>query len=358
LIPLELEELGFGPYFATQLDSLERTRPGLVPARIAADGAGIYHLLGSQARLGELSGRLRHELSGIDRPAVGDWVAVADDAERAVIHHVLRRRTALIRRAADTEASAQMIAANVDVFCLVTSANRDLNPRRIERYLTAVWESGANPVVVLNKVDLVDDLTPLRQAISAVTLGVPVVELSALTGTGIDMLRGHVGRGTTVGFIGSSGVGKSSLINRLVGREVQHVSDIREDDARGRHTTTRRELVLLPGGGVLIDTPGMRELGLIEDDGGLDATFADIAEIARACRFNDCLHESEPGCAVQAALDARTLDANRLESYRKLQREIAAIERRRDPILAANERRRWKTIHKELRAREKAKIRY
>jgi ribosome biogenesis GTPase / thiamine phosphate phosphatase len=355
---IALDELGFGPYFATQLEPLEQTRAGLVPARIAADGAGIYHLLGSQARLGELSGRLRHELSGIDRPAVGDWVAIADDAERAVIHHVLRRRTTMIRRAADTDATAQMIAANVDVFCLVTSANRDLNPRRIERYLTAVWESGANPVVVLNKVDLVDDVMPLTQAIGSVTLGVPIVEVSALTGVGLNTLREHVGRGATVGFIGSSGVGKSSLINRLVGCDVQHVNDIREDDARGRHTTTRRELVLLPGGGVLIDTPGMRELGLIEDDGGIDAAFADIAEIAQACRFNDCRHESEPGCAVQAALYSGTLDANRLQSYRKLQREIAASERRRDPILTANERRRWKTIHKELRAREKAKSRY
>ena len=293
LIPLE--ELGFGPYFATQLDALERARPGLVPARIAADGAGIYHLLGSQARLGELSGRLRHELSGIDRPAVGDWVAVADDSERAVIHHVLRRRTAMIRRAADTDATAQMIGANVDVFCLVTSANRDLNPRRIERYLTAVWESGANPTVVLNKVDLVDDLAPLSQEIGSVALGVPVVEVSALTGVGIDALREHIGRGATVGFVGSSGVGKSSLVNRLVGREVQHVSDIREDDARGRHTTTRRELVLLPGGGVLIDTPGMRELGLLEDDGGIDATFADIAQIAQASDSTTACTKANPG---------------------------------------------------------------
>ena len=261
----------------------------------------------------------------------------------------------MIRRAADTEATAQVIAANVDVICLVTSANRDLNPRRIERYLTAVWESGAAPVVVLNKVDLVEDLAPLIDTIASVALAVPIVQVSALTGIGIDALRSQARRGQTFGFVGSSGVGKSSLINRLVGREAQHVRDIREDDARGRHTTTRRELVLLPGGGVLIDTPGMRELGLIEDDGGVDTAFADIVEIAQACRFNDCLHEAEPGCAVQAALFSGTLNPDRLRSYRKLQREIAAAERRRDPVLAANERRRWKTIHKELRAREKVR---
>jgi len=179
------------------------------------------------------------------------------------------------------------------------------------------------------------------------------VQVSALTGLGIDALRDRVGQGTRVGLVGSSGVGKSSLINRLVGREVQHVREIREDDARGRHTTTRRELVLLSGGGVLIDTPGMRELGLIEDEGGVDTAFADIAGIARHCRFNDCRHESEPGCAVQEALFAGTLSAERLQSYRKLQREIAAVDRKRDPVLAANERRRWKTITKEMRAKDK-----
>ncbi len=262
----------------------------------------------------------------------------------------------MIRRAADTDATAQMIAANVDVFCLVTSANRDLNPRRIERYLTAVWESGATPVVVLNKVDLVDDLAPLTQAIAAVALGVPTVEVSALTGVGIDALREHVGRGTTVGLVGSSGVGKSSLINRLVGREVQHVSDIREDDARGRHTTTRRELVLLPGGGVLIDTPGMRELGLLEDDGGIDAAFADIAEIAQLVPVQRLSARERTRLRRAGGPLLRALSPERLQSYRKLQREIAAAERRRDPILAANERRRWKIIHKDLRAREKAKV--
>ncbi len=357
MISLELDreralaDLGYGSFFSSQLDRLER--PDLVPARIAADGPGIYALLGCRAPLGALSGRLRHELHETARPTAGDWVAVADDGSRAVIHHLLRRRTAMVRRAADSETTMQTIAANVDVVCLVSSANRDLNPRRIERYLTAVWDSGATPVIVLNKVDLVADVAPMIESIQFVALAVPIVIVSALTGVGIDTLRNHVDRGTTVGLVGSSGVGKSSLINRLVGREVQYVRDIREDDARGRHTTTRRELVLLPGGGVLIDTPGMRELGLIEDEGGVDTAFADIAQIAEECRFNDCLHEREPGCAVQAALAIGALDTERLQSYRKLQREIAALERRRDPVLAANERRRWKTIHKEMRARDK-----
>ncbi|MDQ3227888.1 MAG: ribosome small subunit-dependent GTPase A [Chloroflexota bacterium] len=348
---VELSDLGYGPFFSTQIDRLDR--PDLVPARIAADGPGIYPLLGCRAPLGELSGRLRHELHETARPAAGDWVAVADNEDRAIIQHVLRRRTAMVRRAADSESTAQTIAANVDVLCLVSSANRDLNLRRIERYLTAVWDSGATPVIVLNKVDLVADVAPMIESITSVALAVPIVQVSALTGLGIDALRDRVGQGTTVGLVGSSGVGKSSLINRLVGREVQHVRDIREDDARGRHTTTRRELVLLSGGGVLIDTPGMRELGLIEDEGGVDAAFADIAGIAQHCRFNDCRHESEPGCAVQEALFAGALSAERLQSYRKLQREIAAVDRKRDPVLAANERRRWKTITKEMRAKDK-----
>ena len=349
----ELSDLGYSPFFSSQLDRIER--PDLAPARIAADGPGIYAVHGCRAPLAELSGRLRHELHGAERPTAGDWVAVADDGERAIIHHLLRRRTAMVRRAADTDATPQAIAANVDLFGLVSSANRDLNPRRIERYLTSVWDSGAAPLIVLNKIDLIEDVWPLLERIEPVALGVPVVQVSALTGAGIEALRAHVGSGTTLGLVGSSGVGKSSLINRLLGAEIQHVSAIREDDARGRHTTTRRELIPLPGGGVLIDTPGMRELGLIEDGGGVDAAFADIVDLALGCRFNDCRHQTEPGCAVQEALVSGSLTEERLHSYRKLQREIAAAERKRDPILAANERRRWKTIHKEFRALEKAK---
>ena len=346
-----LTELGYGPFFSTRFAELDR--PGLVPARIAADGPGIYHLLGCEAPLGELSGRLRHLLAGSARPAVGDWVAVADNPERAIIHHALARKTAMVRRAADTEADAQVIAANLGLVAIVTSANRDLNPRRLERYLTAVWDSGANPLVVLNKVDLVTDAAPLVAEIESVAFGAPVVPVSATHDIGLDALRAHLGVGITVGLVGSSGVGKSSLANRLLGREAQLVNAVREDDARGRHTTTRRELLLLPSGGVLVDTPGMRELGLLEDGGGVAATFAEIEEAAASCRFNDCRHEGEPSCAVRAALASGAIERDRWESYRKLQREIAAAETRRDPLLAAEERRRWKLIHKSLRSHPK-----
>jgi ribosome biogenesis GTPase len=349
---ISLDDLGFRPFFATLVAELHR--PDLVPARIAADGQSAWHLAGCRATVGELSGRLRHELNGSARPVVGDWVAVVDGEQRAIIHHRLERSTALVRRAAYSTVQSQVIAANLDLICVVTSANRDLNPRRIERYLTAVWESGAAPVIVLNKVDLAADILPMVAAIEAVALAVPIVRVSALTGEGLDELRSHLGRGTTAGFVGSSGVGKSSLVNRLLGREAQEVKAIREDDARGRHTTTRRELIVLPTGGVLVDTPGLRELGLAEDGGGFDAAFADVTDLAADCRFADCRHETEPGCAVRAALTSGALDPGRWESYRKLQREIAAFEARQDPVLAAERRREWKVINKSLRARSRA----
>ena len=256
---------------------------------------------------------------------------------------------ALIRRAASLDAVSQVIAANVDLFGIVTSANQDLNPRRIERYLAAVWESGASPMIVLNKVDLVADVAPLRAMLDEVVLAVPVVEVSAITGDGLSDLQAALAPGKTVAFIGSSGVGKSSLVNRLLGRDAQHVSSIRQDDARGRHTTTRRELLALPTGAVLIDTPGMRELGLTDDASGVDTAFADISELAAGCRFNDCRHEGEPGCAVRAALGDGTLSEERWENYRKLQREVAAYEARQDPVLAAERRRQWKMITKAVR---------
>ena len=286
----------------------------------------------------------------LERPVVGDWVAVNDGVDRAAIQHVLDRRTTLLRRAAGTQAEAQIVAVNVDVFFVVTAVNRDFNERRLERYVAAVWNSGAQPVVVLNKVDLETDLDPLLEAIDRVAIGVPVVRVSAVSGQGLDELRGHIAPGRTFGFIGSSGVGKSSLTNRLLGREAQAVSGLR-DDERGRHTTTARQLLVLPGGGVLIDTPGLRELGLLDDVGGIDVSFADVLAFAQQCRFRDCAHAGEPGCAVEAAVETGRLPAARLASYHKLQKEIAAVARKNDPILAGRTKARWKAIHKALRAR-------
>lgn len=350
-----LEELGFGSYFAAQLALLSETvgsgdaQISLAPARISADSHGLYGLLGCQASIGELTGKLQAKLTGRERPVTGDWVLLADGPERAVIHHRFDRKTLMVRRAAGSQAQAQPIAANADIFCIVTSANRDLNPRRIERYLTAVYDSGAMPLVVLNKADLSEDVPAMIETIRAVAPAVDVLQVSALTGAGMQELRAYLRPGTTLGFVGSSGVGKSSLINRLINENTQDVNAIRRD-GKGRHTTTRRELLLLPGGGVLIDTPGMRELGVLEDSGGIDMTFQDIAELSRHCRFGDCRHEGEPGCAVAEALNQGKLSADRFEGYLRIRRDIASAEARQNPVLASNVKRRWKTIHKEMRA--------
>lgn len=345
-----LAALGFDGFFATQLAQLGH--PEWVPARIAAEGQSSFHLAGCRAPLGDLPGRLLRGMGKLERPIVGDWVAVQDGGERASIQRVLDRRTTLLRRAAGTQSEGQIVAVNVDVFFVVTAVNRDFNERRLERYVTAVWNSGAEPVVVLNKVDLDADLGPLLEAIGRAAIDVPVVRVSAVSGEGLDALREHIAPGRTVGFIGSSGVGKSSLTNRLIGRDVQAVGGLR-DDERGRHTTSARQLIQLSEGGVLVDTPGLRELGLLDDAGGVDASFVDVLAFAEHCRFRDCSHQGEPGCAVEAAVAAGELPAERLASYRKLLREVAAVERSRDPILAGRSKARWKSIHKSLRARAK-----
>ncbi|WP_428262994.1 ribosome small subunit-dependent GTPase A [Haliangium sp.] len=349
-----LDQLGFFPFFSAQFQLLDDSAD-LVPARVSADSSGVYELAGCKATLGELSGRLRHALAPSQRPTAGDWVAVDDRddrAGRAIIHRLLDRRTVLRRRAAGSDGRPQIVAANVDLFFVVTSANRDLNPRRLERYLTAVWDSGARPVIVLNKIDLVDDPAPLRERIEAVSLATPVVEVSAHTGVGAEGLWGFIEPGLTIGFVGSSGVGKSSLVNRLLGHDT-HATEALRSDGKGRHTTTRRQLIVLPQGGVLIDTPGMREFGLVAAGDGLDAAFAELIEIGEECRFRDCRHHDEPGCAVREAVASGRLPAERLASYQALLTEQAKAEARRDPAQVANTKRRWKAIHKRMRAHYK-----
>jgi ribosome biogenesis GTPase len=334
---------------------------GRRPARVVAvhKETAIVRDDGGQDRPATVSGRFRYDaLAASDYPAVGDWVALeptsagagADDP--AIIAAVLPRRAAFIRSAADASrrtagnlADEQVIAANVDVAFLVAGLDGDFNLRRLERYLAVAWSSGVTPVVVLNKADIARDLEGRLVAVEAIAPGVPVVVLSALTGDHVADLTPHMGPGTTSVVLGSSGVGKSTLVNTLLGEQRQATSDIREDDSRGRHTTTHRELFAMPSGALLIDTPGIRSLEVAGADEGVETAFDDIAELATQCRFSDCGHGSEPGCAIRRAIDDATLDAGRLASYRKLERELAFAERREDPRARAAEAKRWRQIH-------------
>lgn len=350
-----LDELGFYPYFSAQFDQFANSA-NLSPARITLDGGALYHLGGCRSTNGELSGRLRQGLTGPRRPTTGDWVLVNDAADRAIIHHVFDRRSTLRRRTPEHDWGVQVVAANVDRFFVVTSANQELNPRRLERYLTAIADSGARAVIVVNKVDLVSDVAPLLARIEPVALGSDVVTVSAHSGAGLDELRSHVEKGITVALIGSSGVGKSTLTNALLGHASQATVQTR-NDGKGRHTTTSRQLIVLPTGGVLMDTPGMREFGLVDEIEALDDSFADIARFASDCHFGDCRHRDEPGCAVRAAVASGALGAERLESYFRLERELRAAAVRSDKARASAERRKWKTRSKQARALSKQRSR-
>jgi ribosome biogenesis GTPase len=351
---VHLPSLGYGPSFSHAFSSLDRN--DLIPARVAAHLGPQLLLAGAPNERAELAGRLRHELADAERPTVGDWVAISPGArvdDLAIVHAVLPRRTVLRRRAAGTRGEDQVVAANVDTFFVVTSANRDANPRRLERYLAAIADGGASATIVINKSDLCrpHELAALTDTLAVSARAAPIVTVSALTRSGLDALA--IAPGTTVAFVGMSGVGKSSLLNALLGDARQDVLPIDGDD-RGRHATTRRELVVLPTGGIVIDTPGMRSFGLVEDDGGLADGFADVLAFATHCRFRDCRHEGEPGCAIAAAIDEGTLDPARVAALDKLGREAAAAERRRDPVLAARSKQRWKAIHVAQRARARS----
>ncbi len=253
------------------------------------------------------------------------------------------------RKVAGLGTDEQVLAANVDTLFLLTSLNSELNPRRIERYLTMSWESGATPVVILTKSDLIEDVTAAILEVEAIAPAVPIHPVSNVSGEGFEELEPYLTPGRTVALLGSSGVGKSSLVNRLAGQERQKVKEIREDDDRGRHTTTHRELIPLPSGALVIDAPGLRELQLWDSQEGIDHAFSDIAELAAGCRFTDCAHESEPGCEVKAALQGGRLPADRLKSYHKLQRELRYLKRRQDHRAAAEETRKIKRLTRQMK---------
>lgn len=337
--PFELGELG---WTADLADNLE---PGLTAGRVVAVHRGALDVRTAHGAVrAHLPGRLLYEETDV---ATGDWVGLAGSQIRSV----LPRRSAIVRNAAGRAVNAQTLAANVDLAFIVSSLGPELEPRRIERYLVTIWESGATPAIVLTKADRLDDPWPLVAEVEAVAVGVPVHVVSGVTGQGCDALRARLQPGTTAVLLGSSGVGKSTLVNRFVGRELMAVKETRADDDEGRHTTTHRELILLPGGGMVIDTPGLRELQLWDGSSGLDETFADVDELAGACRFNDCTHTREPGCAVIAAVEDGSMTAERLQSWRKLQRELRSIAIRHDARLRKEERRKWQLISREARAR-------
>jgi ribosome biogenesis GTPase / thiamine phosphate phosphatase len=349
---MELEDLGWKPVHeaAFRQLALESVRPGRVTAvhaqRFAVRDAGGEW---TAALAGHLRDRTRRPLDSL---TIGDWVAfepAADDT--GVIRAILPRRTLLVRKTAGRTRDEQPLAANVDRVLIVMGLDGDYNVRRLERTLVMVAQSGARALIVLNKSDLDQAASERRAALQALDPDVPVLALSARHGHGLEALTPYVGRGETVVLIGSSGAGKSTLANRLLGEERQSTGPVREHDDRGRHTTTARELVLLPSGAVLIDTPGLREIQLTGGLEVLDAVFDDVRRAAEGCRFRDCRHEQEPGCAVRAAVESGAIDPARLANLQKLQGELAHQAAREDPTLDRARKAKWKSIHKQARQR-------
>lgn len=351
-----LAELGWNQRFADAF--AEHAAAGRLPGRVVLEHTHIYRVATeSREMLARVSGRLRHRAEARpDFPAVGDWVAVEPvEHSDARIHTILPRFSRFSRRAAGDTTEEQIVAANIDVVFLVGGLDGDFNPRRLERYLVVAWESGATPVIILNKADLVDDPERHVDAVRASAPGVDVHAVSAKAPASLDVLHAHLGPGKTAALLGSSGVGKSTIVNRLVGHDLLRTHDVRQSDSRGRHTSTNRQLVVLGQTGVLIDTPGMRELQLWDTGEARGDAFADLTALAEHCRFRDCRHLKEPGCAVTAALKRGELPAERFENYRKLVLEREHQQRQVDARAMIDEKRRIKSATKALNKRQKEK---
>jgi len=355
-LELTLEDLGFDDEFADRFGAY--ASEGYRPGRISLEHKNLYTVLtGNDEMMAFPTGRMYYDALGReDLPVVGDWVAARifdEQPPKAVIHAILPRRSKFSRKQAGKRIAEQPLAANIDTVFVVIGLDGDYSVRRVERYLTLAWESGAEPVVLLTKSDLCPEVEERLAEVEASAPGVPVHALSVIEQQGLEQLPRYLVRGKTVALLGSSGVGKSTILNHLLGREVQRTQEVREDDSRGRHTTTHRQMFVLPPGGLVIDTPGMRELQLWNAEGGLADAFSDISALAEGCRFADCRHENEPGCRVQEALSTGVLSEGRFESYRKLRKELSYLERKQDVEAAQIEKEKWKKIHKQIRQMEK-----
>lgn len=353
-VPVTLEDLGWTPTDAANFAALGDA--GVVPGRIVLEHNHVYRVMTANGEiLAEAAGRMKHLAEGRhELPAVGDWVGVRVDpaGNRSLIRHVLPRRSRFARKAAGRETELQVVAANIDTVFVVFGLDKPVNPRAIDRYLVVARHSGTQPVLVLNKADLVDDVAETMAAAAASAGDAPVIAVSTRTGAGLDQLDPYLRVGRTVALLGPSGAGKSTIVNRLVGSELLPTGEVREWDARGRHTSVHRQLVIRSRGGLVIDTPGMRELSLWESEGVGDA-FVDIAAIADTCRFRDCRHETEPGCAVKAAAADGTLEPGRLESFLKLQAEQTEAGRLRDERAMLDAKKASRASSKALRESDK-----
>jgi ribosome biogenesis GTPase len=348
--PGTIENLGWDPFFQKHFQTLKI--PDSVPARVISESKGSFQVYSQYGELtAKISGKMRY-VAGTEKqfPAVGDWVVIKllIDEQKSIIHAVLPRKSKFSRKVAGERTEEQIVSANIDTVFIVSGLDggRNFNLRRIERYLTLAWSSGATPVIVLNKVDLCPDVDIYIRNVADIAPGISIHPVSAKKQIGLDALRNYLTKGNTAAFLGSSGVGKSALINSLLGIEKQKTNEVREDDHMGRHTTTKRELILLPDGGIVIDTPGMREIQMWAGEEDLQGAFHDIEMLANRCRFSDCSHNVESGCAVRAAIERGDLDPARLESYRKLQSELNYLASREEHSTRLYEKQKGKKIAK------------
>ncbi|WP_431190674.1 ribosome small subunit-dependent GTPase A [Metabacillus flavus] len=348
---MNLSELGMTPFFEEAFMPFKTD--GFEIGRVALEHKRLYRILTERGELlAEVAGKMRFEAGGReDFPAVGDWVVIQPRYEegKATIHAILPRQSKFSRKAAGVATEEQIVAANVDTLFIVMALNHDYNIRRLERYLIMAWESGANPVVVLNKADLCEEMDEKLAEVESAAIGVPIHAISALDAESAEILRSYCTGGRTAALVGSSGVGKSTITNQLIGNEHLKTQEAREGDDRGRHTTTYRELIALQTGGCLIDTPGMRELQLWSAGDGFQGTFEDVESLAQSCRFTDCRHQNEPGCAILSALEEGSLQSDRYGSYQKLQKELAYLARKEDKKAQSEEKAKWKQITKSMR---------